>query len=120
MKFLAVLKIQKKFSCFVMSWLFCNVLVLRSFPYSISLPKIVSEIACYWSVAFQFEKFENFSQVKYHLACHFFFTCQKWRALVCCRSECSHNRHLFLVLLPYTKLVYLTVLIFDVSANILY
>ena len=35
-----------------------------------------------------------------------------------CRDECFHDRDLFLVLLLYTKLVYFTVLILDLSANI--
>ena len=48
----------------------------------------------------------------------YFLTCQKWWSLVCCRNECFHDKDLFLVLLSYTKLVYSTVLILDLSANI--
>ena len=64
---------------------------------------------------------ESFLQGKYHLACHFIFltACKKRRGLVCSRNECFHNRHLFLVLLRYTKLVYFTVVILDLRTNIL-
>ena len=34
-----------------------------------------------------------FLPVKYNLALSFyFFTCQKWPSLVCCRNECFHDR----------------------------
>ena len=36
-----------------------------------------------------------------------------------CRRECFRDRHLFSVLLPCTKLVYLNVVFLDLSANIL-
>ena len=41
------------------------------------------------------------------------FSCQKWGG-----NECSHDMDLFLVLLPYTKLVYLIVVILDLGENI--
>ena len=65
---------------------------------------------------------ESFLQGKYHLACHFIFltACKKTtRSRICWRNECFHDRHLFLVLLRYTKLVYYTVVILDLRTNIL-
>ena len=57
------------------------------------------------------QKFDLPNQIFFANQSISFFTCQQWLGLVCCGNECSHDRDLLLVLLPYTKLVYLTVVI---------
>ena len=58
----------------------------------------------------------SFLPVKYNLVCHLILLPAKNREV-----EVSYDdRDLLLVLLPYTKLVYLTVVILDLGANILY
>ena len=66
------------------------------------------------------KKFDLPNQIFFANQSILFFTCQKWLGLVCCGNECSHDRDLFLVLFPYSKLVHLTVVILDLGANILY
>ena len=66
------------------------------------------------------KKFDLPNQIFFAHQSILFLPAKNGLGLVCCRNECPHDRDLFLVLFPYTKLVYLTVVILDLGANILY